>query len=56
MQMLNNFGARRNFIVLQFLPPLCPKIASASLRGLMFIGAANKFSNFQKKSGALLAT
>jgi len=49
MHMLGNLGVKRNFIVLYFLPPRCPKIVSAPLRGLIFIDAANKFSIFQKK-------
>jgi len=56
MQMLGNLEAKRNFTILYFLSPPCPKIASASLRGLIFIDAANKFSNFQKEIGTLLAT
>jgi len=45
--MLGNFGAKRNCIILYFLPPRCPKIVSAPLRGLIFNDAANKFSIFQ---------
>jgi len=56
MQMLGNFGAKRNFNILYFLTPPCPKIFSAPLRRLIFIDAANKFSVFQKKNGILLAT
>jgi len=46
MQMLGNYGAKQNLYVLS---PSCRKIVPASLRGLIFIDAKNKFSNFQKK-------
>jgi len=35
--------------ILYFLPPPCPKIVPAPLRGLIFIDATNKFSNLKKK-------
>jgi len=44
MQMLGNFGAKRNFIILYFLIPSLPKIVSAPLKRLIFIDAVNKFS------------
>jgi len=47
IQMLGDFGAKRNFIILYFLPLPCPKIVSAPLRELIFIDAANKFSIFK---------
>jgi len=49
MQMLGNFGTKRNFIILYFLIPSLPKIVSAPLRGLIFSDATNKFSLFSKK-------
>jgi len=48
MYMLGNFGAKRNFIILCFMPPRWPKIVSAPLRGLIFIDTAIKFTIFQK--------
>jgi len=49
MQILGNFGAKQNFIMLYFLIPSLPKIVSAPLGGLIFIDAATKFSIFSKK-------
>jgi len=48
MQMLGNFGEKRNLIILYFLPPPRLKIVSAPLRRLIFIGAAKKSVFFQK--------
>jgi len=47
MQMLGNFGAKRNFIILYFLPPPCLKIVSTPRR-LIFSGAENKSAFFKK--------
>jgi len=46
---LDNFGAKGNFIILYFLPPPCLKIVSEPLRRMIFIDAASKFIILQKK-------
>jgi len=49
------FRGKNKLCYFIFFAPPCPKIASASLRGLIFVDEANKFSMFQK-NGALPAT
>jgi len=56
MQVLGNFGAKRNFIILYFLIPSLSKNSFSTTEGVViFIDAASKFSIFQK-IGILLAT
>jgi len=56
MHMLRKFGAKQNLYFI-FSAPSLSKHRFRAIKGvLIFIDATNKFSNFQKKNGILLAT